>query len=108
MGGAHGWDLRDLIALVLVLVLENLGVVWKHLTLFCHGANESRLTDTFLGRTFEHEQEDDGQNRLARKHAEVTVPMPEHESYPHDHKSSDSITDEKRERHSGAGQTAIC
>ena len=45
---------------------------------------------------------------LARKQGEIAVPMPEHESYPDDHKSSDSITDEKRERHSGAGETAIC
>ena len=66
-GWCHGWDLWDLIALV--LVLENLGVVWKHLTLFRHGANESRLTDTFLGRTFEHEheQEDDGAEPLSKK-----------------------------------------
>jgi hypothetical protein len=37
--------------------------------LFRHGANESRLTDTFLGRTFEHEheQEDDGAEPLSKK-----------------------------------------
>jgi hypothetical protein len=50
---------------VFVLVLENLGVVDKHSTLFRHGANESRLTDTFWVRTFEH----DGAKRHLSKRA---------------------------------------
>jgi len=41
---------------------------------------------------------------LARKQGEIAEPMPEHESYPHDHESSDTVADEKRERHSGAGE----
>ena len=42
----------------------------------------------------------------AREQSQVIVPMPEHESYPHDHKGSDTVTDEKRERHCGAGEAA--
>jgi hypothetical protein len=32
---------------------------------------------------------------LAREQGEITVPMPERESYPDDHKRADSVPDEK-------------
>jgi hypothetical protein len=32
---------------------------------------------------------------LAREQGEIAVPMPERESYPDDHKRSDTVTDEK-------------
>jgi hypothetical protein len=44
----------------------------------------------------------------AGEQTQVTVPMPEHEPYPQDHEGSDTVTDEKRERHCGAGETAAC
>jgi len=50
------------------------------------------------------EQELSLPNRSAGEQTQVTLPMPEHESYPHDHESSDTVADEKRERHSGAGE----
>ena len=47
-------------------------------------------------------------SRSAGEQTQVTLPMPEHESYPHDHKGSNTVTEEKRERHRGAGETAAC
>ena len=63
-------------------------------------------------RISEHEDEQEHEHVVAEDSAgeqtQVTVPMPEHESYPQDHEGSDTVTDEKRERHCGAGETAAC
>jgi hypothetical protein len=87
------------------------GVLVRTTLRFLSSGKTSETHRDALGRISEHEDEqehDVAEKPSAGEQTQVTVPMPEHESYPHDHKGSDTVTNEKRERHCGAGETTAC
>jgi hypothetical protein len=66
-----------------VLVLANLGAATKHSSFFQRGQTSRELLPIAGNGTFEHEH--DVAEPSAGEQTQVTLPIPEHESYPLDH-----------------------